>query len=52
MNDSDGLVYGNNLDVVEIAFNEKIHDNMIVLRKVVSRKKQVVPPLTDAIKNR
>ncbi|ACZ01012.1 manganese-dependent inorganic pyrophosphatase [Streptobacillus moniliformis] len=51
-NDSVGLVSGNNLDVVEKAFNEKINDNMIVLRKVVSRKKQVVPPLTDAIKNR
>ncbi|WP_064612211.1 manganese-dependent inorganic pyrophosphatase [Streptobacillus moniliformis] len=52
INDSVGLVSGNNLDVVEKAFNEKINDNMIVLRKVVSRKKQVVPPLTDAIKNR
>ncbi|WP_073507999.1 manganese-dependent inorganic pyrophosphatase [Streptobacillus notomytis] len=51
-NDSIGLVVGNNLDIVEKAFNEKIDNNTIILKKVVSRKKQVVPPLTEAIKNR
>ncbi|CAM3102151.1 manganese-dependent inorganic pyrophosphatase [Streptobacillus ratti] len=51
-NNSIGLVVGNNLDVVERAFNEKINDNTIVLKKVVSRKKQVVPPLTEVIKTR
>ncbi|WP_067322040.1 manganese-dependent inorganic pyrophosphatase [Streptobacillus felis] len=51
-NDSIGLVCGNNLEIVEKAFNEKVNDNEIVLKKVVSRKKQVVPPLTDAINAR
>lgn len=51
-NDSLGLVVGNNTEIVEKAFNEKVNDNTIVLKQVVSRKKQVVPPLTDAINAR
>ena len=51
-NDSLGIVYGDNLEIVEQAFNEKIEKDLIVLKGVVSRKKQVIPPLTDAINNR
>ena len=51
-NDSLGIVYGDNLEIVEQAFKEKIEEDLIVLKCVVSRKKQVIPPLTDAINNR
>ena len=51
-NDSLGIVYGDNLEIVEQAFKEKIEEDLIVLKGVVSRKKQVIPPLTNSIKNR
>ena len=51
-NDSLGIVYGDNLEIVEQAFKEKIEEDLIVLKGVVSRKNQVIPPLTDAINNR
>lgn len=51
-NDSLGIVLGDNLEVVSKAFNEKIKNDLIVLKGVVSRKKQVIPPLTNSIKNR
>lgn len=51
-NDSLGIVYGDNLEIVEQAFKEKIEEDLIVLKGVVSRKKQVIPPLTDAINNK
>lgn len=43
-----GFVVGNYQDRVEAAFGESIHDYQIALPGVVSRKKQVVPPLTEA----
>lgn len=49
-NDSIGLVEGNSFHVVEKAFNSAINGNQILLKNVVSRKKQVVPPLTDEFK--
>lgn len=51
-NDSLGIVYGDNLEIVEQAFKEKIEEDLVVLKGVVSRKKQVIPPLTEAINNR
>ena len=48
-NDSVGIVVGDGTDIVEKAFNEKVSENLIVLKGVVSRKKQVIPPLTKAI---
>ncbi|CAM3563834.1 manganese-dependent inorganic pyrophosphatase [Pseudostreptobacillus hongkongensis] len=51
-NDSLGIVLGDNLEVVSKAFNEEIKNDLIVLKGVVSRKKQVIPPLTNSIKNR
>lgn len=47
--DSDLLVAGEPTDVVEKAFGKKLSDqHRMNLPGVVSRKKQVVPPLTDA----
>ncbi|HJA21357.1 manganese-dependent inorganic pyrophosphatase [Limosilactobacillus panis] len=47
--DSELLVVGDDTDKVEQAFNHKLDDHhRMNLPGVVSRKKQVVPPLTDA----
>ena len=47
--DSDLLALGANLDKVEAAFDKKLNDQKRMnLPGVVSRKKQVVPPLTKA----
>ncbi|MFP5520883.1 manganese-dependent inorganic pyrophosphatase [Peptococcus simiae] len=48
-NDSLALVVGDGPEAVEAAFGEKIADQMVQLPGVVSRKKQVVPPLTKAL---
>ena len=44
---SELLVVGNNLDAVESAFDMKLEDNRAFLEGVVSRKKQIVPQLTE-----
>ena len=46
--DSELLVAGNAIDKVEEAFQTKLTNNRALLKGVVSRKKQVVPPLTVA----
>lgn len=46
---SEVIVYGEPKDALEKAFNQNIKDNTIALPGVVSRKKQVVPPLTDVL---
>ena len=48
-NDSVAIVEGNGDAVIEKAFGQKVEDNEVVLKGVVSRKKQIVPPLTKAI---
>ena len=48
-NDSTGIVAGDGNEVIEKAFNEKIDNNLIALKGIVSRKKQIIPPLTKAI---
>ena len=48
-NDSTALVSGNGNDVIEKAFGEKVDSNLATLKGVVSRKKQIIPPLTKAI---
>ena len=48
-NDSAALVSGNGNDVIEKAFGEKVDSNLVTLKGVVSRKKQIIPPLTKAI---
>lgn len=46
--DTDLFVVGDHTDVVEKAFGKKLENKRMNLPGVVSRKKQVVPPLTDA----
>lgn len=46
--DSELLVIGEPKDKVEAAFNTKLENNRALLKGVVSRKKQVVPQLTEA----
>ncbi|WP_430742627.1 manganese-dependent inorganic pyrophosphatase [Bacillus atrophaeus] len=48
-NDSLALAIGDQTDKVEKAFNVTLENNTALLKGVVSRKKQVVPVLTDAI---
>ena len=48
-NDSVALVSGDGNDVIEKAFGEKVDSNLVTLKGVVSRKKQIIPPLTKAI---
>ena len=48
-NDSAALISGDGNDVVEKAFGEKADSNLVTLKGVVSRKKQIIPPLTKAI---
>lgn len=48
-NDSVGLALGNSAHAVEDAFGVKLEDNTATLKGVVSRKKQVVPVLTNAL---
>ena len=48
-NDSAALVSGDGNSIIEKAFGEKIDSNLVTLKGVVSRKKQIIPPLTKAI---
>lgn len=45
------LVAGRKPEIAEMAFKMKLEDNTAYLPKVLSRKKQVVPPLTSTILN-
>jgi manganese-dependent inorganic pyrophosphatase len=47
-NDSVAVALGREASVAEEAFNVTLSNNSAVLKGVVSRKKQIVPPLTDA----
>ncbi|WP_428908512.1 manganese-dependent inorganic pyrophosphatase [Niallia sp. Krafla_26] len=49
-NDSVGLALGKLTNAVESAFNVELDNNTAILKGVVSRKKQIVPVLTDTIK--
>ena len=49
-NDSVGLALGKMTHAVETAFNSKLDNNTVLLKGVVSRKKQIVPVLTDTLK--
>lgn len=50
-NDSVAVVRGNRVDILEKAFDKKALDDVFKLPGVVSRKKQMVPPLTRAASN-
>ncbi|RDI45419.1 manganese-dependent inorganic pyrophosphatase [Falsibacillus pallidus] len=47
-NDSVALALGEKASAIEKAYNVKLEDNTAVLKGVVSRKKQIVPVLTEA----
>ncbi|WP_338752776.1 manganese-dependent inorganic pyrophosphatase [Bacillus sp. FJAT-52991] len=49
--DSVALAVGRDQAAVEKAFNVQLKDNTAILAGVVSRKKQIVPPLTDTLKD-
>lgn len=49
-NDSVALALGNKASAVEEAYGVKLDNNRAVLKGVVSRKKQIVPILTDTLK--
>lgn len=48
-NDSIGLALGSQASSVEKAFNVTLTDNKALLKGVVSRKSQIVPPLTETL---
>ncbi|MCJ8009763.1 manganese-dependent inorganic pyrophosphatase [Lederbergia wuyishanensis] len=48
-NDSTAIAVGQAAEAVEQAFNVTLDNNKALLKGVVSRKKQIVPPLTDAL---
>lgn len=50
-NDSTAIVYGKFFEEVSDALNSSIKDNVMFLKDVVSRKKQVVPQLTVKFEN-
>ena len=50
-NNSMGLVAGEKQKIIEKAFNSKIINSELTLEGIVSRKKQIVPPLTKALSN-
>lgn len=50
-NDSVGLAFGPKAEAVEKAFDVKLENHTAILKGVVSRKKQVVPNLTDVFSN-
>lgn len=45
------LAVGKDMDAVNIAFNVTLVDNCVFAPGIVSRKKQVIPPLTNAIES-
>ena len=50
-NDSISLISGDADVVIEKAFGVKIENKEAILKGVVSRKKQIIPPITKAIQN-
>ncbi|WP_026582616.1 manganese-dependent inorganic pyrophosphatase [Bacillus sp. J33] len=48
-NDSVAIALGKEANAVEQAYNVTLEDNKAVLKGVVSRKKQIVPPLTNVL---
>lgn len=50
-NDSTVIALGDEANKVEAAFNVKLENDQALLKGVVSRKKQIVPPLTEAFTN-
>ncbi|WP_075982170.1 manganese-dependent inorganic pyrophosphatase [Bacillus massilinigeriensis] len=51
-NDSTAIALGRSADAVEEAYNVTLENNSALLKGVVSRKKQIVPVLTDILSGR
>lgn len=47
-NDSEAIVLGKHSNIIEQAFKSSVVDNRVLLPGVVSRKKQIVPVITEA----
>lgn len=45
------IIVGENIDLIGLALGEKMNDGTFFAKNVLSRKKQVVPPLTSALMN-
>lgn len=48
-NDSVAIVLGNRSEIIEGAFKSSVVDNRVLLPGIVSRKKQIVPVITEAL---
>lgn len=48
-NDSEAIVLGRRSDIIEVAFKSSVINNRVVLPGIVSRKKQIVPVITEAL---
>ncbi|MFD1032071.1 manganese-dependent inorganic pyrophosphatase [Metaplanococcus flavidus] len=48
-NDSEAIVLGRRSDIIEGAFKSSVVDNRVLLPGIVSRKKQIVPVITEAL---
>lgn len=48
---SAAIIMGDRIDVAETAFNIKLKETTTFLKGVISRKKQVIPPLEEALRN-
>lgn len=47
-NNSVSIIMGDKTDIAEKAFEQKANNGLLTLKGVVSRKKQIIPPLTKA----
>lgn len=48
-NNSEAIVLGHRADIIESAFQSSVVNNRVILPGVVSRKKQIVPVITEAL---
>lgn len=48
-NNSEAIVLGRRADIIESAFQSSVVNNRVILPGVVSRKKQIVPVITEAL---
>ena len=45
------IIMGDKSDVAEDAFNNKVEEDKMFLEGVISRKKQVIPPIEEVLRN-
>ena len=50
-NNSVSIISGARTDIAEKAFGQKADNGLLILDGVVSRKKQIIPPLTKAVQD-